>query len=457
MRVFKPKYSRPLPEGVKILRRKEGKFVKHKGREYPLTKSGKRIQCEVKLWQIDFEDNIDISRTVKGFSNRAATQRLADRIQDLLNCKATNQQPTLEIQQFLEVMPSRIRRTLIKFGLIDKHCKAAGKPLIELVDDFKASLQAKERSKKYIGENETLLKGLFEGCGFVYWSDISPTKVETYLKKLREYSADYRWSKEYKGISHRRSNTYLKMAKAFCKWMVESGFASRSPLQHLKALKTQSDQRRKCRRALEVDEIRKLLETALEEPVRYGMTGHERTLIYRFAVETGLRANEIRSLKVSSFDFDDLTATVEAQYTKNRNGAVQTITPNLATDLKEFLRNKMPNTKAFGGSYKQLTDKTSKMIQADLEAAGIAYKVDGRDFDFHSLRGECSTLLADSGVHPKVTQEIMRHSDINLTMNTYTHILLGQKAQAIDKIPDLTQPSSEQKRKLKSGTNDSRI
>ena len=32
----------------------------------------------------------------------------------------------------------------------------------------------------------------------------------------------------------------------------------------------------------------------------------------------------------------------------------------------------------------------------------------------------------------------MRHSDINLTMSRYTHILRGQEAQAIDQLPDFS-------------------
>jgi integrase len=125
-----------------------------------------------------------------------------------------------------------------------------------------------------------------------------------------------------------------------------------------------------------------------------------------------------------------------------------------AAELKDFLKDKMPNVKAFGGSYKQLTDKTAKMIQADLKEAGIDYKDNsGRYFDFHALRRETGTLLAAAGVHPKVAQSIMRHSDINLTMSLYTHTLRGQESEAVAKLPDLSQPSKQQKSQ-RNGTNE---
>ena len=41
----------------------------------------------------------------------------------------------------------------------------------------------------------------------------------------------------------------------------------------------------------------------------------------------------------------------------------------------------------------------------------------GIKLDFHSLRHTFGTLLAASGIHPKTAQQLMRHSDINLTMS----------------------------------------
>jgi hypothetical protein len=41
-------------------------------------------------------------------------------------------------------------------------------------------------------------------------------------------------------------------------------------------------------------------------------------------------------------------------------------------------------------------------------------------------------------VQLKTAQTILRHSDINLTMNAYTHTLRGQEAKAIESLPDLS-------------------
>jgi integrase len=41
----------------------------------------------------------------------------------------------------------------------------------------------------------------------------------------------------------------------------------------------------------------------------------------------------------------------------------------------------------------------------------------------HDLRHTCATLLLAQGVHPKVVQEILGHSQISLTLDTYSHVL----------------------------------
>ena len=96
------------------------------------------------------------------------------------------------------------------------------------------------------------------------------------------------------------------------------------------------------------------------------------------------------------------------------------------------------------------------MLKADLVNASIDYIDDsGRVFDFHALRHEAGTLLAATGVHPKVAQSIMRHSDINLTMSLYTHTLRGQESEAIANLPDLSLPSRKSQRAT--GTDDAAV
>ena len=64
--------------------------------------------------------------------------------------------------------------------------------------------------------------------------------------------------------------------------------------------------------------------------------------------------------------------------------------------------------------------------------------------DFHSLRHTFISNLARAGVHPKLAQSLVRHSDINLTMSRYTHTTRGEQSEALAALPDLSTPASRE-------------
>lgn len=51
---------------------------------------------------------------------------------------------------------------------------------------------------------------------------------------------------------------------------------------------------------------------------------------------------------------------------------------------------------------------------------------------FHDLRHSCATLLLKMKVPPKVVQEILGHSSIVITMDTYGHVLPGMQEEAME-------------------------
>jgi len=49
---------------------------------------------------------------------------------------------------------------------------------------------------------------------------------------------------------------------------------------------------------------------------------------------------------------------------------------------------------------------------------------------FHDLRHTAATLLLQAKVHPKVVQEMLGHSTIVLTLDTYSHVIPGIQEEA---------------------------
>jgi integrase len=53
---------------------------------------------------------------------------------------------------------------------------------------------------------------------------------------------------------------------------------------------------------------------------------------------------------------------------------------------------------------------------------------------FHDLRHTAATLLLAQGVDPRTIMETLGHSQISLTLNTYSHVLPSLQADAAAKI-----------------------
>ncbi len=66
---------------------------------------------------------------------------------------------------------------------------------------------------------------------------------------------------------------------------------------------------------------------------------------------------------------------------------------------------------------------------------------------FHDLRHTSATLLLAAGVHPKIVQERLGHSQIGITLDTYSHVVPTVQLEAAGKLDALMRPVA----KLKAG------
>ena len=56
---------------------------------------------------------------------------------------------------------------------------------------------------------------------------------------------------------------------------------------------------------------------------------------------------------------------------------------------------------------------------------------------FHDLRHSTATLLLAQGTHPKIVQELLGHSSISLTLDTYSHVLPHLQLEATARLQQL--------------------
>jgi integrase len=177
----------------------------------------------------------------------------------------------------------------------------------------------------------------------------------------------------------------------------------------------------RIRRAFTDDEMERLLDVAgVYRPV------------YLMAVCTGLRRSELAGLLWSDLKLDATVPVVNVRKSIAKDGKDASIP--LHVDLVSALR----ELRNGAGDEAPVFTRVPRIerFRRDLKKAGIAY-VDsqGRFADFHALRKTFDTNLQRNGVSPRVVMELMRHSDIRLTMETYTDASRLPTGEAIKILP----------------------
>ena len=64
----------------------------------------------------------------------------------------------------------------------------------------------------------------------------------------------------------------------------------------------------------------------------------------------------------------------------------------------------------------------------------ILRKAELPDIRFHDLRHSAASLLLALNVHPRIVMELLGHSQISLTMDTYSHVVPDALREAISKL-----------------------
>jgi len=76
-------------------------------------------------------------------------------------------------------------------------------------------------------------------------------------------------------------------------------------------------------------------------------------------------------------------------------------------------------------------------------ASAFRRAMDGLGFKgirFHDLRHTHATMLLKEGVHPKIVSERLGHATVQMTLNTYSHVLPEMQKEAASRIDDLLNP-----------------
>jgi integrase len=251
------------------------------------------------------------------------------------------------------------------------------------------------------------------------------------------------------GRSARVCNAYQIAASGLCTWLVDVKRLAVNPFSRMPKFDEEADERRP-RRALSMVEFSRLVEAARAAPRRPAgnagskslrpaekLSGDARADLYLVLVWTGLRIGEMADVLVKNVRLDDRVPHIDlpARADKRRKAARIPLRRDLVELLRPRIKGRPPTAPLF-----DIPADLIKRFNADCKRAGIPKKDDrGKTADIHSLRMTFNTWLATVGVQPRVAQELMRHEDIDITMNVYTDEALFDLSAAVEALPALHQ------------------
>ncbi len=206
-------------------------------------------------------------------------------------------------------------------------------------------------------------------------------------------------------------------------------------------------------RALTPEQAQKLLDTA---------RGHSMEALFSLALATGMRRGELMGLKWQDIDFEHGILRIqrvlsrvpsklpgkgyveaEPKTRKSRRDIV--VAPFALEALKKHRERQLELRAKAGevwqdhdyvfctsiGTYLNPTRDILNQLKLLLKEAGLP------DIRFHDLRHSVASLLFKAGIHPKIVQEILGHSNISITLDIYSHMLPTMQDGAAGWLDDL--------------------
>jgi integrase len=184
---------------------------------------------------------------------------------------------------------------------------------------------------------------------------------------------------------------------------------------------------------LDPDQARQLLQT---------VQGHRLEALFTVALAIGLRPGEALGLQWQDVDLaagalsvrralQRVNGNLQLEEVKSATSRRHITLPQVALaalkahrlrqlEEQEFLGESWPNTGLVFTSERGTPlepRNAARLFQRMRRKAGLPYR------RFYDLRHTCATLLLVQGVHLRVVMEILGHSQISLTMNTYSHVV----------------------------------
>lgn len=196
-----------------------------------------------------------------------------------------------------------------------------------------------------------------------------------------------------------------------------------------------------------------------------GAKGNKFEVLFITALNSGLREGELLALTWNDINSKEKYINVnknlgvatdvskdgrgesvlEVQTPKTKKGIRKVSIPNLLIDIlkkykKEQLKSRMELANKYTNNNLVFCDEYGNYLTRDkvtYQFKKILKETKIKDRKFHDLRHTYATRLFELGEQARTVQELLGHSDVSVTLNTYTHVLDDVKEKAVSKLDKL--------------------
>ena len=315
-------------------------------------------------------------------------------------------------------------------GLVDDRAiamqSAAKVPIETHIDTYLAACGGAKQAKGRLKGKQRHLSRAVTEMHVASLSDFASDSMRAWLFQLRD-----------EGLAPITVNEYRVTVNAFLNWCVKDGLINSNLVKHVASLPTHGERRRN-RRALEQEEVQRLLDVALSQDYEHqGRRWTPRHPVYVMAVYAGLRHGELKQICWRDVDVKARSVRIRDDVGKARRVDEIPLHPCVIEAIGT-LPPGGPMDPVFGSV------PTLKTFRRDCERAGITLLDDQqRTIDFHSLRMTLATRLQREGVHASIAQRIMRHASFKTTDKYYTDLRLHDLSEAISRLSGPIGPLEE--------------
>lgn len=166
------------------------------------------------------------------------------------------------------------------------------------------------------------------------------------------------------------------------------------------------------------------------------------------ALATGMRRGEVVALRWSDVDLDtgiirvcraavQVKGKVIFKETKTGRSRVVPLPPFAVRELKAHKKRQNEQRLLMGNRWQEsglvCTNEDGTPMKPEWLSSDFWYFAHKRyGVSFHDLRHTHASILLQQGVHAKVVQERLGHTDIGMTLNTYSHLIGGMQETAVE-------------------------